>query len=263
MKAPDDPVGLEALPDLPRDQVLSIIADGVCLICGRGGFKAVGAHMCVAHGLTSAAVREHYGFARTQSLATPDLNQLLSALQRQYLDEHPQRRAQLIARMRECEGQPRAPMRPQTREAISRANDEGARVERVCPGCGKLFHAYMRGQARRYCSFACYRPALAEMGLENIKAIARRQKTDPEFAELIAESRARALANNQTPEVIEKRRQTVLRRYVEKLGPAEHGTMRMYKRGCRCEACRAENTRLHRAYLDKHKPTDRSDDEQV
>jgi hypothetical protein len=65
------------------------------------------------------------------------------------------------------------------------------------------------------------------------------------------EQREQALQAAHTPEAQAKRSSSLRQSYDERLGgPPQHGTDRMYRsRGCRCDQCRAWNTRNHREYL--------------
>lgn len=41
----------------------------ICLVCGKGGFKALARHLSTAHGMKPSAYKKQFGIARTQSLA--------------------------------------------------------------------------------------------------------------------------------------------------------------------------------------------------
>ena len=42
----------------------------VCMVCGKGGFKTLGRHLCTSHDLKPAEYKKQFGIPRTQSLCS-------------------------------------------------------------------------------------------------------------------------------------------------------------------------------------------------
>ncbi len=250
MSAHGKPVDLQLVddwPNLTRGQVIQSLQDGYCLFCGAGPFLIVGTHMAHAHGVPAALLREHYGLNRGQPTCSPERQAQLRERQLERIAAMTEEeRAASTARLPKG-GTKGITMRPQAREQMSAARDQGRRVERTCEVCGLGFRDY-KGNRARYCSNAC---RLSVAGPHLHDAFVKRESSDPEFKALMDERRRANLRLAHTPEAAARRDAGTRAAWEARLGQAEHGTLRMYRRGCHCELCRDANASAHHDYLQR------------
>lgn len=119
----------------------------------------------------------------------------------------------------------------------------GGWIEQKCEVCGEPYGQY-RSENRVTCGAECAQTARTARLREARAAYAAKMATDPEFrrraeqrfAEMQNDPAVRAKAN-------ETRRQNALKR--REAGPHDE---RNYRRGCRCEECKADHARVYRIY---------------
>lgn len=114
-------------PELPesvdRGAFLADTKDGVCPFCGRDSLLAVGRHFNWAHDVSTAQVREHYGFNRHQTFAAEVLTGEQSRIMTAQMAD-PERRASFVAGADRTRDVPCPPNRPQRLDSIRRATPE-------------------------------------------------------------------------------------------------------------------------------------------
>jgi hypothetical protein len=174
-----------AWPDLTHEQLLQMFDEGTCLFCGAGPFRHVGIHICVKHGVTMDALREHYGLNRTQRTCSAAVAEIQQEVQRRLMQDDAHR-SECVDRLRAAR-RGRPPMREQGRQHLSAVKDAGKRVDAVCEVCGASFRDYPYSRSR-YCSAACRNAAA---GARLTEAFVERQTTDPAFAARMNEVRAK------------------------------------------------------------------------
>lgn len=93
------------------------------------------------------------------------------------------------------------------------------------------------------------RPKSKGRGSRNMSPAGRESSKRRLAAARSTEQQAAATRASHTPEVQARRTATVRKLWIEKRGPAEHGSRRRYTTlGCRCDECRAGNTERVRQF---------------
>ena len=239
--------------NMSREMVLELLSQGICPLCGKGYYLSTGHHMFYMHGISAHEFKELYDMNEGQPLCTPEESDKRRDKTLTTLENNPGLLDELKARMPRVRPQHQE-RRGQYRDDMSKKMDKGLRKELVCATCGESFksRAYY-GEYPKYCSEECYAPDRLKNVAKATKAYTDKLAQDPEFKQRMKEISAQNASNTRTPEGIAKLKESGLNYWDSILGPAEHGTSRMYSRGCRCDLCRAENTKKSNEWYAKNR----------